>query len=130
MVRIFPDRIQIRSDLEEFYLSVSDSEDPISVTDSYQNAQKLHFYDVDIHYNLIWQKLTLSVSGFVFEQKYKNKYNIINIRPYSICLHHYEQIFASSPFEKTFSLVPGLCCSCILFGLCRSFIWLGQRQAD
>ena len=87
MVRIFPDRIQIRSGLEEFYLSVSDSEDPISVTDPYPNAQKLHFYDVDIHYNPIRQKLTISVSDSVFKRKYENKYDFNNIRPYPIRLH-------------------------------------------
>ena len=49
-----------------FYPSVSDFEYPVSVTDPYPNTQKLHFYDVDIHCNLIRQKLALSV----FEQKY------------------------------------------------------------
>ena len=52
-----------------FYPSVSDFEYPVSVTDPYPNAQKLHFYDVDIHYNFIRQKLTLSI----FEHKYENK---------------------------------------------------------
>jgi len=72
---------------KDFYPSVSNSEYPISVIDSYPNAQKLHFYDVDIRYNLIWQKLTLSISSSVFEHKYKNKYNISNIRSYPIRLH-------------------------------------------
>ena len=67
-----------------FYPSVSDSEYPISVTDSYPNAQKLYFYDVDIYYNFIRQKLTLSVFDSLFEQKYKNKYDISDIRPYPI----------------------------------------------
>ena len=70
-----------------FYSSVSDSEYPISVTDPYLNAQKLYFYDVDIYYNLIRQKLTLSVSDSIFEYKYENKYDINNIRPYPIRLH-------------------------------------------
>ena len=72
---------------KDFYPPVSNSEYPISVIDSYPNAQKLHFYDVDIHYNLIRQKLTLSISSSVFEHKYKNKYNISNIRSYPIRLH-------------------------------------------
>ena len=80
MVRIFPDRIRIRSDLEGFYPSVSDSEYSIFVIDPYLNTKKLHFYDIDIHYNLIQQKLTLSVFDSVFEQKYENKYDINNIR--------------------------------------------------
>ena len=70
-----------------FYPSVSDSEYPISVTDPYSSAQKLRFYDVNIHYNLIRQKLIVSISGPVFEHKYKNKYNISNIRSYPIRLH-------------------------------------------
>jgi len=77
----------IRTVWKSFYPSVSDSEYPISVTDPYPNAQKLHFYDVDIHYNLIRQKLTLSVSDSVFEHKYENKYNISDIRPYPIRFH-------------------------------------------
>ena len=36
-----------------FIRPVSDSDYPIYVTDTYPNAQKLHFYDVDMHYNLI-----------------------------------------------------------------------------
>ena len=71
----------------DFYLSVSDSDYLLSVTDPYPNAQKLHFYDVYIHYNLIRQKLTLSVSDSVFKHKYENKYNISNIHPYPIRLH-------------------------------------------
>ena len=70
-----------------FYPSVSDSEYLISVTDTYPNAQKLHFYDVDIHYNFIRQKLTLFISDSVFEHKYENKYDISNIRPCPIYLH-------------------------------------------
>ena len=70
-----------------FYLSVSDSEYLLSVTDPYPNAQKLYFYDVDIHYNLIRQKLTLSVSESVFEHKYENKYDFSNIHPYPIHFH-------------------------------------------
>ena len=92
MVRIFPDRIRIRSGLEEF-LSVRIrfrvSEYPISVTDPYPNGQKLYFYNVDIHYNLIRQKLTLSVSDSVFKHKYKNKYNISDIHSYPIRFHPY-----------------------------------------
>ena len=45
------------------------------------------FYDVDIHYNPIRQKLTLSVSDSIFEHKYKNKYDISDIHPYPIRLH-------------------------------------------
>ena len=62
-----------------FYLFVSDSEYSISVTDPYSNTQKLHFYDVDIHCNLIRQKLAL----FVFEQKYE-KTNTISV--ISVCI--------------------------------------------
>ena len=47
------------------------------------------FYDVDIHYNLIRQKLTLSVSDSTFEHKYENKYDISDIRPYPIRVHPY-----------------------------------------
>ena len=68
-----------------FYPSVFDFEYPVSVTDPYPNAQKLHFYNVDIHYNFIWQKLTISI----FEHKYENKYDISNIHSYSIRLHLY-----------------------------------------
>ena len=81
MVPIFFDRIRIR-----FGMFVFDFEYLISVTDSYSNAQKLYFYDVDIHYNFIQQKLTLFVFNSVFEHKYKNKYNINNIRPYPLRL--------------------------------------------
>ena len=69
---------------KSFYPSVSDFEYPISVTNPYPNDQKLHFYDVDIHCNIIRQKLTLSVSDSVFEHKYENKYDISDIRPYPI----------------------------------------------
>ena len=72
---------------KDFYPSVFDSEYPISVTDPYPNAQKLYFYDVDIHYNLIRQKLTLSVSDSIFEYKYENKNDISNICLYPIYLH-------------------------------------------
>ena len=68
-------------------MSVSDSEYQISMTDPYPNAQKLYFYDVDIHYNLIRQKLTLYVFDSVFEHKYENKYNISDIHLYSIRFH-------------------------------------------
>ena len=97
MVRIFSDRIRIRSGLEGFHPSVSDSEYPISVTDLYPNAQKLHFYNVDIHYNLIRQKLTLSISDSVFEHKYKNKYDISDICLYLIRFHLYPHAPAISP---------------------------------
>ena len=70
-----------------FYPFVSDSEYSISVSYPYPNIQKLHFYDVDIHCNIIRQKLAVSVFNSVFEQKYKNKYDISNIRPYPIHLH-------------------------------------------
>ena len=50
---------------------------------------KSFFYDIDIHCNFIWQKLTLSVFDSVFEQKYENKYDISNIRSYPIRLHPY-----------------------------------------
>ena len=68
----------------DFYLFVFDFEHPIFVTDSYPNAQKLYFYDVDIHYNFIRQKVTLFVSDSAFEYKYKNKYDISDIRIRSI----------------------------------------------
>ena len=64
---IFFDCIRIRSDLKGFYLLVSVSEYSIFVTDLYPNTQKLHFYDVDIYYNFIQQKLALSVFDSVFE---------------------------------------------------------------
>ena len=86
MMRIFSDRIRIRKDI---YPSVSDFEYPISVTNPYPNAQKLYFYDVDIHYNLIRQKLTLSVFDSIFEHKYENKYDISGIHPYPIRFHPY-----------------------------------------
>ena len=44
-----------------FYPSVFDPEYTISVTDPYPNAQKLHFYDVDIHYNLIRIRLRIQI---------------------------------------------------------------------
>ena len=87
MIRIFPDYIRIRSGLEGFYPSVSVSEYSISVADPYSNTQKLYWYDVDIHCNFIRQKLALSVFDSLFEQKYENKYDISNIRPYPIRLH-------------------------------------------
>ena len=90
MVRKFSDCIRIRSGLEGFYPSISDFEYSISLTDPYPNTQKLHFYDVDIHCNLIRQKLALSVFESVFEQKYENKYDISNIRLYPIRLHPYQ----------------------------------------
>ena len=70
-----------------FYPSVSDSEYPLFITNPHPSAQKLHFYDVNIHYNLIRQKLTLFVSDSVFEHKYENKYDISDIRPYPIRFH-------------------------------------------
>ena len=82
MVLIFFDRIRIR-----FGMFVFDFEYLISVINPYLNAQKLYFYDVDIHYNFIRQKLTLSVSDSIFEHKYKNKYHISNIHPCPIRLH-------------------------------------------
>ena len=36
-----------------FYPSVFDSEYSISITDPYLNTKKLHFYNINIHYNLI-----------------------------------------------------------------------------
>ena len=93
MVRIFPTVFEFDPVWKGFYLSVPDSEYPISVTDPYPNGQKLHFYDVDIYYNLIQQKLTLSVSDYVFEHKYENKYDINNIHPYPIHLHPYSHLF-------------------------------------
>jgi len=79
----------------DFYPSISDSEYSISLTDLYPNAQKLHFYDVDIHYNLIRQKLTLYISDSIFEHKYENKYGISDIHPYSIHFHPYMQLLNS-----------------------------------
>ena len=91
----FPTVFEFDPVWKDFYPSVSDSEYSISVTNPYSNTQKLHFYDVDIHCNLIRQKLALSVfdSVFdsVFEQKYENKYDISNIRPYPIRLHPQSQ---------------------------------------
>jgi hypothetical protein len=68
---------------KSFYPSIFDFEYSIFITDPYPNAQNLYFYDVDIYYNFIRQKLTLSISDSVFEHKYKNKYDISDIRPYS-----------------------------------------------
>ena len=87
MIWIF---IRIRFGLGEFYPSIFDSGYSISVIDPYPNTKKLHFYDVDLHYNLSRQKLTLFVSDFVFEQKYKNKYDISNI-------HSFFYLFTSLP---------------------------------
>jgi len=50
------------------------------------------FFDTNIHYNLIGQKLTLSIYNSIFKQKYEKKYDINNIHPYSICLHLYMTI--------------------------------------
>ena len=72
---------------KDFYPSVSDSEYPLSITDPYPNAQKLYFYDINIHYNLIRQKLTLYIFNSVFEHKYENKYDISDICPYPIRFH-------------------------------------------
>ena len=75
-----------------FYPFISDYEYPISVTDPYSNTQKFYFYDVNIHYNFIRQKLTLSVSDSIFEHKYENKYDISDIRSVFIpteCTQHY-----------------------------------------
>ena len=69
---------------KDFYPSVSNSEYHIFVPDLYPNAQKLYFYDVDIYYDLIRQKLILSVSDSVFKHKYENKYDISDIHPYPI----------------------------------------------
>ena len=79
MVRIFPIEFEFDPVWKGFYPSISDFEYPIFVINPYPNAQKLHFYYVDIHYYLIRQKLTLSISDSVFEYKYKN-----NISPYPI----------------------------------------------
>ena len=68
-----------------FYLSVSDSEYLLSVTDPYPNAQKLYFYDVDIHYNLIRQKLILSVSTPYSNTNMKtNTISVISVRIQSV----------------------------------------------
>ena len=87
MTRIFPDRIRFDPICRGFYPSVSDFEYPLSVTDPYSNAQKLYFYNIDIYYDFIRQKLILSVSDSVFEHKYKNKYDISDIRLYPIRFH-------------------------------------------
>ena len=93
MVRIFLDRIQIRSGLEEF-LSVRIRFRVSNIRNrSVSECSKVTlFYDVDIYYNLIRQKLTLSVSDSVFEHKYENKYNISDIRPYPIRFHPYTSV--------------------------------------
>ena len=49
---------------------------------------KIIFFLGRSEYNFIRQKLTLSLFDFVFKRKYKNKYNIADTRPYSLCLHH------------------------------------------
>ena len=72
MVRIFPDRIRIWSGLEGFLSARIRFRVSNIHNHPYPNAQKLHFYDVDIHYNLIRQKLTLSVFDSVFKHKYEN----------------------------------------------------------
>ena len=87
MVRIFPIVFEFDPVWKGFYPSVSDFEHPIFVINPYPNTQKLYFYDIDIHCNLIRQKLAQSVFDSVFEQKYENKYDISNIRPYTIRLH-------------------------------------------
>ena len=101
MTRIFPDHIRFDPICRGFYPSVSDSEYPISVTDLYPNPQKLHFYDVNIYYNFIWQKLTISISDSVFEHKYENKYDINNIRSCPIYLHPYSQQLLRIPGDET-----------------------------
>ena len=84
MVRIFFDRIQIRSGLKGF-LSVRIRFRVSNIRNRFvSNAQKLYFY---VHYNLIRQKLTLSVSNSIFEHKYENKYDINDIPPYPIRFH-------------------------------------------
>ena len=83
MVRIFSDRIRIRSGLEEF-LSVRIRFRVSNIHNRFvSNAQKLYFY---VHYNLIRKKLTLFVSDPVFEHKYENKFDISDICPYPIRL--------------------------------------------
>ena len=64
------------------------------------------FYDVDIHYNFIRQKLILSVSDFVFEHKYENKYDISNIRPYPIRLHPFMHLILK--IKKAVILKPSI----------------------
>ena len=67
--RYFSIVFEFNSIWKNFYPSVFDSGYSISVTDLYPNTKKLHFYDIDIHCNLIQQKLTLSISDSIFEQK-------------------------------------------------------------
>ena len=83
---------------KSFYPSVSDSENihyPYSDTKSCIFMMSISitiFFDTNIHYNLIGQKLTLSIYNSIFKQKYEKKYDINNIRPYSIRLHLYMTI--------------------------------------
>ena len=100
MVRIFSNCIRIRFSLKEFLSVRIRFHISISVTDLYLNTKKLHFYDVHIHYNFIWQKLTLSVSDSVFEHKYENKYDISDIRPYPIRFHPYSR--CTSPRQNQY----------------------------
>ena len=95
MVRIFLDRIQIRSGLEGF-LSVRIRFRVSNIRNrSVSECSKVtlfYFYDVDIYYNLIRQKLILSVSDSIFEHKYENKYDISDIRLYPIRFHSYSMV--------------------------------------
>ena len=51
---------------------------------SVSECSKVIFYDVDIHYNSIRQKLTLSVSDSVFEHKYENMISVISVHIRSV----------------------------------------------
>jgi len=72
----------------------------MSVTDLCPNAQKLYFYDVDIHYSFIRQKLTISISDSIFKHKYENKYDISNICSYPIRLHPYSSRMEEGILKK------------------------------
>ena len=52
---------------KDFYLSISDFGYSIFVTYQYPSTKKWHFYNVNIHYNFIRQKVTLSISNSVFQ---------------------------------------------------------------
>ena len=57
----------------------------ISVTDPYPNTKKLYFYDVNIHYNFIRQKLILSVSDSYLNKNMKiNTISVIFVRIRSV----------------------------------------------
>ena len=91
MVRIFSDRIRDRIRLEGFK-SVRIQVQIFSIRYRIRiRIIKSHIYDIDIQSYPIRYPAWLTLSVFEFEsgQKYKNKCNIGDIRPYPIHFHPY-----------------------------------------